>query len=76
MNQGTFVYRDDCDSGGEESAKQGEGGLSVLEAVGEGFDHRLHAQVLQRVDEGAWISDTIMRRTIPEAEAGLLHLDQ
>jgi hypothetical protein len=76
MNQGTFVYRYDRDSGREESAKQGEGGLSVLEPVGEGFDHCLHAQVLQRVDEGAWISDTIMRRTILEAEAGLLHLDQ
>ena len=35
MNQGTFVYRYDRDSGGEETAEQGEGGLSVLEAVRE-----------------------------------------
>jgi hypothetical protein len=75
MNQGTFVYRYDRNSGREETAKHREGGLSVLETVREGFDHRLHTRVSQRVDEGAWISDTIMRRTIPEAEAGLFHID-
>ena len=76
MNQGTFVYRYDRDSGGEETAEQGESRLSVLEAVRERFDHRLHTRVSQHFEERVWIRDTILRRTIPEAEAALLHLDQ
>src|SRR5262245_63072325 len=76
MNQGTLVDSYDRDSGGQELANQREGGLSILEAVREGFDHRLHSRASQRLNEGAWLSDTIMWRTIPQAKAVLLHPDQ